>query len=96
MRNLMTLTSWSQVDLHSQLVNFSYVTMWNYLETRSIFWVFIELDMMRERFSKLLLGEDMSGGGKGVCTAVTISNSITNLYGNIFFNSIWLKDVAVV
>jgi len=64
------------------------VTMWNYLETHSIFWVFIELDMMRERFSKLLLGEDMSGGGKGVSTAVTISNSITNLYGNIFFNSI--------
>jgi len=62
--------------------------MWNYLETHSIFWVFIELDMMRERFSKLLLGEDMSGGGKGVSTAVTISNSITNLYGNIFFNSI--------
>ncbi|KHN07229.1 Rop guanine nucleotide exchange factor 2 [Glycine soja] len=45
-----------------------------------------ELDMMRERFSKLLLGEDMSGVGKGVCTAVTISNSITNLYDN-FFNS---------
>lgn len=38
--------------------------------------------MMKERFAKLLLGEDMSGGGKGVCTAVTISNSITNLYGN--------------
>ncbi|KAH1094013.1 hypothetical protein GYH30_039654 [Glycine max] len=45
-----------------------------------------ELDMMRERFSKLLLGEDMSGVGKGVCTAVTISNSITNLYDN-FFNT---------
>lgn len=37
--------------------------------------------MMRERFAKLLLGEDMSGSGKGVCTAVTVSNSITNLYG---------------
>ena len=37
--------------------------------------------MMKERFSKLLLGEDMSGSGKGVCTAVTISNAITNLYG---------------
>lgn len=49
--------------------------------------MFVELEMMKERFSKLLLGEDMSGGGKGVCTAVTISNSITNLYGNFFFNS---------
>lgn len=38
--------------------------------------------MMRERFAKLLLGEDMSGSGKGVCTAVTVSNSITNLYGS--------------
>ncbi|KAJ6879407.1 rop guanine nucleotide exchange factor 3-like [Populus alba x Populus x berolinensis] len=40
----------------------------------------LELEMMKERFSKLLLGEDMSGSGKGVCTAVTISNAITNLY----------------
>ena len=44
---------------------------------------FQELQMMKERFSKLLLGEDMSGGGKGVCTAVTVSNAITNLYGNV-------------
>jgi hypothetical protein len=36
---------------------------------------------MKERFSKLLLGEDMSGGGKGVSTAAAISNAITNLYG---------------
>lgn len=43
-----------------------------------------ELELMKERFAKLLLGEDMSGSGKGVCTAVTISNSITNLYGNVF------------
>uniref|UniRef100_A0A1D1XG24 Rop guanine nucleotide exchange factor 2 n=1 Tax=Anthurium amnicola TaxID=1678845 RepID=A0A1D1XG24_9ARAE len=42
------------------------------------------LDMMKERFSKLLLGEDMSGGGKGVSTAVAISNAITNLYATIF------------
>ncbi|KAM1819789.1 hypothetical protein TB1_001431 [Malus domestica] len=43
-----------------------------------------EMDMMRERFSKLLLGEDMSGCGKGVCTAMTISNAITNLCATIF------------
>jgi hypothetical protein len=40
-----------------------------------------EMEIVKERFSKLLLGEDMSGGGKGVCTAVAISNAITNLYG---------------
>nr|CAD1839416.1 unnamed protein product [Ananas comosus var. bracteatus] len=40
-----------------------------------------EIEMM-ERFSKLLLGEDMSGCGKGVCTALAISNAITNLCGH--------------
>ncbi|PSS24303.1 Rop guanine nucleotide exchange factor like [Actinidia chinensis var. chinensis] len=44
----------------------------------------LELEMMKERFSKLLLGEDMSGSGKGVSTAVTVSNSITNLYASVF------------
>lgn len=43
--------------------------------------VIIEIEMMKERFSKLLLGEDMSGCGNGVCTALAISNAITNLCG---------------
>ncbi|XP_066345833.1 rop guanine nucleotide exchange factor 3-like [Miscanthus floridulus] len=43
-----------------------------------------EMELVKERFSKLLLGEDMSGGGKGVCTAVAISNAITNLYATVF------------
>ena len=37
--------------------------------------------MMKERFAKLLLGEDMSGSGKGVSTALAVSNAITNLSG---------------
>ncbi|PHT70461.1 hypothetical protein T459_25565 [Capsicum annuum] len=41
-----------------------------------------EIEMMKERFSKLLLGEDMSGCGNGVCTALAISNAITNLCGH--------------
>ena len=44
-----------------------------------------EVDMMKERFAKLLLGEDMSGSGKGVCTALAISNAITNLCGMFSF-----------
>lgn len=40
-----------------------------------------EMEMMKERFAKLLLGEDMSGSGKGVSTALAISNAITNLCG---------------
>ncbi|XAR54058.1 hypothetical protein NMG60_11029049 [Bertholletia excelsa] len=53
----------------------------------------LELEMMKERFSKLLLGEDMSGSGKGVCTAVTISNSITNLYASVFGQHLKLKPL---
>ncbi|KAI8549013.1 hypothetical protein RHMOL_Rhmol07G0318300 [Rhododendron molle] len=43
-----------------------------------------EVELMMERFAKLLLGEDMSGGGKGVCTALAISNAITNLSATVF------------
>ncbi|KAK7300544.1 hypothetical protein RJT34_11390 [Clitoria ternatea] len=43
-----------------------------------------EIDAMKERFAKLLLGEDMSGSGKGVCTALAISNAITNLCATVF------------
>ncbi|XP_051119307.1 rho guanine nucleotide exchange factor 8-like isoform X2 [Andrographis paniculata] len=38
-----------------------------------------DLELMRERFAKLLLGEDMSGSGKGVSSAMALSNAITNL-----------------
>ncbi|KAL0299231.1 UNVERIFIED_CONTAM: Rop guanine nucleotide exchange factor 7 [Sesamum radiatum] len=43
-----------------------------------------EMEMMKERFAKLLLGEDMSGSGKGVCPALAISNAITNLCATVF------------
>nr|XP_029120709.1 rop guanine nucleotide exchange factor 7 isoform X1 [Elaeis guineensis] len=43
-----------------------------------------DMEMMKERFAKLLLGEDMSGSGKGVCTALAISNAITNLCATLF------------
>lgn len=46
-----------------------------------LFVMSLEVELMKERFAKLLLGEDMSGGGKGVCTALAISNAITNLAG---------------
>ncbi|XP_057435642.1 rop guanine nucleotide exchange factor 3-like isoform X1 [Lotus japonicus] len=52
-----------------------------------------EFQMMKERFAKLLLGEDMSGGGKGVCTAVTISNAITNLYATVFGQNLKLEPL---
>ncbi|CAA7026102.1 unnamed protein product [Microthlaspi erraticum] len=54
-----------------------------------------ELETMKERFSKLLLGEDMSGSGKGVCPAVTISNAITNLYATVFGQNLRLEPLEI-
>ncbi|MFS7909638.1 putative PRONE domain, Rop guanine nucleotide exchange factor [Helianthus anomalus] len=41
--------------------------------------IYADMELMKERFAKLLLGEDMSGGGKGVSSALALSNAITNL-----------------
>ncbi|MQL90790.1 hypothetical protein Taro_023382 [Colocasia esculenta] len=43
-----------------------------------------DVEQMKERFAKLLLGEDMSGGGKGVSSALALSNAITNLAASVF------------
>ncbi|KAK4349931.1 hypothetical protein RND71_029244 [Anisodus tanguticus] len=42
------------------------------------------MELMKEKFAKLLLGEDMSGGGKGVSSALALSNAITNLAASAF------------
>lgn len=47
-----------------------------------LFWSYLDMELMKEKFAKLLLGEDMSGGGKGVSSALALSNAITNLAGN--------------
>ncbi|KAI3711622.1 hypothetical protein L1987_70161 [Smallanthus sonchifolius] len=39
---------------------------------------------MKDRFAKLILREDMSGGGKGVSSALVLSNAITNLAASAF------------
>ncbi|GJM93061.1 hypothetical protein PR202_ga09585 [Eleusine coracana subsp. coracana] len=43
-----------------------------------------DMDMMKEKFAKLLLGEDMSGSGKGVPSALALSNAVTNLAASVF------------
>ncbi|XP_050943571.1 rop guanine nucleotide exchange factor 14 isoform X3 [Cucumis melo] len=40
-----------------------------------------DMDAMKEKFSKLLLGEDVTGGQKGLSSALSLSNAITNLAG---------------
>ncbi|GFZ04163.1 rop guanine nucleotide exchange factor-like protein [Actinidia rufa] len=47
-----------------------------------------------ERFAKLLLGEDMSGGGKGVSSALALSNAITNLAASVFGEQKRLEPMA--
>lgn len=53
-----------------------------------------DLELMKERFSKLLLGEDMSGGGKGVSSALALSNAITNLAASVFGEQRKLEPMA--
>ncbi|XP_038978114.1 rop guanine nucleotide exchange factor 14-like isoform X1 [Phoenix dactylifera] len=43
-----------------------------------------DVEAMKERFAKLLLGEDVSGGTKGISTALALSNAITNLSASVF------------
>ncbi|XP_074571049.1 rho guanine nucleotide exchange factor 8-like [Curcuma longa] len=43
-----------------------------------------EIELLKDRYAKLLLGEDMSGCGKGVPSSLALSNAITNLAASIF------------
>lgn len=52
--------------------------------------------MLKEKFSKLLLGEDMSGGGKGVSSALALSNAITNLAGSKFAICIFIIRLEIM
>ncbi|KAL9258720.1 Rop guanine nucleotide exchange factor 14-like protein [Drosera capensis] len=45
---------------------------------------FSDIDGMRELFTKLLLGEDVTGGRKGMTSARALSNAITNLGASVF------------
>ncbi|KAK7252576.1 hypothetical protein RIF29_36625 [Crotalaria pallida] len=43
-----------------------------------------DVEAMKEKFAKLLLGEDVTGGTKGLNTALALSNAITNLAVTVF------------
>ncbi|KAK4364812.1 hypothetical protein RND71_016170 [Anisodus tanguticus] len=45
---------------------------------------FSDVETMKEKFAKLLLGEDVTGGTKGVSAALALSNAITNLAASVF------------
>ncbi|XP_076954447.1 rop guanine nucleotide exchange factor 12-like [Bidens hawaiensis] len=43
-----------------------------------------DIELMKERFVRLLLGEDMTGRGQGVSSTLALSNAITNLAAFVF------------
>ncbi|KAL9247007.1 hypothetical protein vseg_020479 [Gypsophila vaccaria] len=45
---------------------------------------FSDVEAMKEKFAKLLLGEDVTGGRKGKTSALAISNAITNLAASVY------------
>ncbi|KAI4327913.1 hypothetical protein L6164_020322 [Bauhinia variegata] len=45
---------------------------------------YADVEAMKEKFAKLLLGEDVTGGTKGLNTAFALSNAITNLAATVF------------
>ncbi|GMJ12577.1 ROP (rho of plants) guanine nucleotide exchange factor 14 [Hibiscus trionum] len=56
---------------------------------------FSDVETMKENFAKLLLGEDITGGRKGVSAALALSNAITNLAASVF-GELWkLEPLAV-
>ncbi|KAK4759839.1 hypothetical protein SAY87_022970 [Trapa incisa] len=73
-----------QVPVMSPVIGGRDVVLWEDKKEKNTDSGLSEVEMMKERFAKLLLGEDMSGGGKGVCTALSISNAITNLSATVF------------
>lgn len=52
-------------------------------EKRSYAIRYSDVETMKEKFAKLLLGEDVTGGRMGVTTALALSNAITNLAGRL-------------
>jgi hypothetical protein len=73
---------WFVWSIHYFIINKN--TVYSKLIDYESILVFSELEQMKEKFSKLLLCEDMSGSGrKGVSPALTLSNAITNLSGSI-------------
>ncbi|PSS01270.1 Rop guanine nucleotide exchange factor like [Actinidia chinensis var. chinensis] len=56
-----------------------------YVKEKPVYSVqFSDVETMKERFAKLLLGEDITGGRKGLSTALALSNAITNLAASVF------------
>ncbi|GJP63840.1 hypothetical protein CLOP_g20881 [Closterium sp. NIES-67] len=52
-----------------------------------------DMQLMRERWSKLLLGDDPSGGAKGCGPALAMANAITSVSASIFGDGLRLRPL---
>lgn len=57
-------------------------------EKPSYVYCHLDVEAMKEKFSKLLLGEDVTGGCKGIQVALALSNAVTHL-ANSIFGELW-------
>ncbi|KAL4565194.1 hypothetical protein LXL04_029279 [Taraxacum kok-saghyz] len=59
---------------------------WEFMEKESPSYTlqYSDMEAMKEKFAKLLLGEDATGGRNGVSPALALSNAITHLAGSVF------------
>ncbi|KAL1834704.1 rop guanine nucleotide exchange factor 14 [Daucus carota subsp. sativus] len=48
----------------------------------------LDVEIMKQKFAKLLLGDDITGGRKGVSSALALSKAITNLAA-LVFGELW-------
>ncbi|XP_047261390.1 rop guanine nucleotide exchange factor 1-like isoform X3 [Capsicum annuum] len=53
-----------------------------------------DVETMKERFAKLLLEDDVTGGSEGVSTALALSNAIT--YLAVYVAVVWIKAAVSV
>lgn len=53
-----------------------------------------DMELMRERWSKLLLGDDPSGGAKGCGPALAMANAITSISASVFGEAMRLRPLA--
>ncbi|XP_015085849.1 rop guanine nucleotide exchange factor 14-like isoform X1 [Solanum pennellii] len=78
-------TTMKRDDQGSEEWDFSASPKHYYVKEKPIYTTqFSDLETMKEKFAKLLLGEDVTGGSKGVSTALALSNAITNLAASVF------------
>ncbi|KAM3325764.1 rop guanine nucleotide exchange factor 14-like [Capsicum chacoense] len=69
--------------------NFSSSPQHFYVKEKPVYTKLSDVETMKERFAKLLLEDDVTGGSEGVSTALALSNAIT--YLAVYVAVVWIK-----